>query len=291
MSLLTTEELREIQRLHLQAGRAVDAIFAGDFKSTVRGRGMEFDEVRAYQPGDDVRHIDWNVTARANEPFVKVFREERQNTVMLVVDVSGSARVGTGGADGRTDRRIQQARVAGGLAYASFRSRDRVGLVTFSDRVERFLSARRSRGHVWAVIQAVFEGAAQSRKTDIASAITFASSIQKRRATMVIVSDFLDAGSWEKPLAALANRHTVYAVCVHDPLDDGIDGSFGLVELVDSETGATTLVDARALTGRLPLADRVERLSRTGARVVPLSTTENAFEVLRRTFHARKGTR
>ena len=116
MSLLSPEELRELRRLHLFAGRRVDSLLGGEYRSAVRGRGMEFEEVRQYFPGDDVRHIDWNVTARTGEPFIKVYREERQVTVLLVVDVSGSTRVGTGGRDGRTDRRLQIARVAGGLA-------------------------------------------------------------------------------------------------------------------------------------------------------------------------------
>ena len=119
---LTAEELRELRRVHLAAGRRVDALLAGEYRAAVRGQGMEFEEVRAYVPGDDVRHIDWNVTARTGEPFIKVFREERQLTVQLVVDVSGSARVGSGGRDGRTVRRLQIARIAGGIAYASIRN-------------------------------------------------------------------------------------------------------------------------------------------------------------------------
>jgi uncharacterized protein (DUF58 family) len=288
---LSPDEVREVRRLHLQASRAVDALFAGDLRSSVRGRGMEFDEVRAYQPGDDIRHIDWNVTARSGEPFVKVFREERQNTVLLLVDVSGSTRVGSGGRDGRTDRRAQLARVAGGLAYASFRNRDRVGLLTFSDRVERWLSPRRSRGHVWGVIQAVFAGASTSRRTDLAAALTWLSGVQRRRATIVVVSDFLDPGSWERPLTALAARHTVHAVCVHDPLDERLEG-LGLVELVDSETGAVWTADAgdaeAALRGRMPLSERLERIARTGARGLAIGTEEDAFAALRAAFHPRR---
>src|SRR5262245_58480579 len=281
--MLTVEEIRELQRLHLSAGRRVDSLFAGEYRSAVRGKGMEFEEVRAYVVGDDVRHLDWNVTARTGEPHVKVFREERQVTVLLLVDVSGSTRLGSGGRDGRTDRRLQVARVAGGLAYASLRNQDRVGLVTFSDRVETVLVPRRSRGHAWGVIDAVYRAEAEGRGTDLSEAIRFVRSVQRRRAVVVVVSDFIDPGPWDQPLGSLARRHKVHAVCVHDPLDGALDG-LGLVELVDAETGRRRVVDGRWLR-RAPLADRLTRLARTGARVLPMSTTDDPFAVLMSHFH------
>lgn len=284
MSLLTPEELKEIRRLHLQVGRRVDALFAGDYKSAVRGQGMEFEEVRAYQPGDDVRHIDWNVTARSGEPFIKVFREERQMTLLLVVDVSGSTRVGTGGRDGRTDRRLQLARVAGGLAFASFRNRDQVGLVTFSDQVETFLTPRRTRAHTWAVIQAVYEGRAHNRATDLHEALSFVHGAQKRRAVVVVVSDFLDEGAWDRTLGALARRHAVHCVLMADALDDGL-GDLGLVNVHDAETGADRLVDAATLLGRRTVDERLQRLRRTGAQAFALSTDDDPFAVLHEQFH------
>jgi uncharacterized protein (DUF58 family) len=288
MSLLTPEELREIRRLHVEAGRAVDALFAGEWRSTVRGRGMEFEEVRAYSPGDDVRHIDWNVTARSGDPFVKVFREERQNTVILAIDVSGSTRVGSGGRDGRTDRRLQMARIAGGIAFACFRNRDRVGLLTFSDRIESWLPPRRSGAHTWAVIRAVFAAEAKHRGTDIGQALQFVASTEKKRGTVVVVSDFLDDKPWDKPLGALARRHAVHAVCVTDPMDDQLAG-LGLVELHDAETGRNTLVDAASLVGRFGAEARIERLKRSGARAFPISTAQDAFEVLRRQYASKRG--
>ena len=287
--MLTPEELRELRRLHISAGRRVDNLFAGDYRSAVRGQGMEFEEVRAYVPGDDVRHIDWNVTARTGEPFIKVYREERQVTVLLVVDISGSTGVGSGGRDGRTDRRLQIARVAGGLAYASIRNQDRIGLVTFTSDVETYLPARRSRGHVWAVIQRVYEATGQSRGTDLSAALGFVHQMQRRRAVVVVVSDFLDGGPWESVLGSVARRHKVHAVAVHDPLDAGL-GSLGLVEVVDSETGQTRLVDAAAWVARQSVEERVARVRRCGARTVALSTEEDPFAVLHRHFQ-REGAR
>ncbi|MCA9568110.1 MAG: DUF58 domain-containing protein [Myxococcales bacterium] len=276
MSTLTAEELRELRRLHLAAGRKVDSLFAGDYRSAVRGQGMEFEEVREYSPGDDVRHIDWNVTARTGEPFVKVFREERQLTVLLVVDVSGSTRVGSGGRDGRTDRRLQIARVAGGLAYASIRNQDRIGLVTFSDRVEAFLTPRRSRGHAWAVIQKVFEGTGNHRGTSLPEAFRFVRQVQRRRAVVILISDFLDASDWDTQLGSLARRHKVHALLVSDPLDEGLR-KLGLVEAVDAETGRRRVIDGLTARGVQTMDARLKRLPELGGRVSqatePVSTT------------------
>ncbi|MCO4746934.1 MAG: DUF58 domain-containing protein [Proteobacteria bacterium] len=281
--MLTAEELRELRKLHITAGRKVDSLFGGDYRSAVRGRGMEFEEVREYFPGDDVRHIDWNVTARTDQPHVKVFREERQVTVMLAVDVSGSTRVGTGGRDGRTTRRLQMARVAGGLAYASMRNRDTVGLVTFSNDIERVLVPRRSRNHTWAVIQAVYEGEAKGRGTDLTAALGHVSRIQRRRAVMVIVSDFLDDGPWARMLGAMSRKHTVHAVLVHDALDKKLP-SLGLIDVLDPETGRTRTIDARRLAAGPSVEERLTALRRAGARALAVSTEDDPFLALHQHF-------
>lgn len=283
MSKLSAEDLRELRRIHVAAGRRVDALLAGDWRSAVRGRGMEFEEVRAYVPGDDVRHIDWNVTARSGDAFVKVFREERQMTVLLVVDVSGSTKVGSGGEDGRTDRRLQVARIAGGIAYAGIRSRDEVGLVTFSDRIETWLRPRRTRGHVWAVIQAIFEASGERRGTSIAEAARFVAATWRRRAVVVIVSDFLDPGPWQSAIATLAGRHQVHAILVHDPLDDALPVG-GLVEVEDAETGRRMLVDASTIRPQPDVDARLRALRRSGARAAAVSTSEDAFRALHEHF-------
>ena len=289
MATLTPEELRELRRLHISAGRRVDSLFAGEFRSAIRGQGMEFEEVRAYVPGDDVRHIDWNVTARTNEPHIKVFREERQTTVLLVVDVSGSVHVGTGGRDGRTDRRLQIARIAGGLAYASIRNQDRVGLLTFTERVETYLPPRKSRGHVWSVIREAFTSSGVQRGTNLAEALRFVRAVQRRRAVLVIVSDFMDNGPWSTMLGSLSRRHKVHAVLVNDPLDRSI-GALGLTEVVDAETGQRMLVDGAAYDVGPPHDERVKLLRRHGARVVAVSTQEDPYTALMRHFH-REGAR
>jgi uncharacterized protein (DUF58 family) len=286
---LTPEELRELRRLHVSAGRRVDSLFAGEYRAVVKGQGMEFEEVRLYVPGDDVRHLDWNVTARTGDPHIKVFREERQVTVMLVVDVSASTRLGSGGRDGRTDRRLQIARIAGGLAYASMRNQDRVGLVTFTDRIEQYLAPRRTRGHTWAVIQAVYAGHAAGRSTNLAEALHFVRGIQRRRAVVVVVSDFFDDGGWQPLLGSLSRRHKVHAVCVHDPLDAGLSG-LGLVEVVDAETGQRKIVDGSTFLASRSLDERLARLRRAGARSLAISTQEDPFAALLKHFQ-REGAR
>lgn len=278
----TPEELRDLRRLHIVAGRRVDSAFSGDWRSAMRGQGMEFDQVRPYVAGDDVRHIDWNVTARANEPHVKVFREERQVTVQLVVDVSGSTIPGSGGRDGRTDRRLQIARIAGSLAFAALRNRDRLGLLTWTDQEEAYLPPGASRSHGWAVLQATYAGATRGRRTDLASAFAAVAKRQRRRAVVAVVSDFFDEGNWDRGLANLARRHTVHAILVHDPLDEA--PRLGLVDVVDPETGAQVLVDTAAWSARRSTQARLERIRRTGARAVALSTKDDAIAVLQRWF-------
>jgi uncharacterized protein (DUF58 family) len=287
---LTPDEVRELRRLNVRLGRRVDSLFSGDYRSAVRGRGMEFEEVRPYVPGDDVRHLDWNVTARSGQPFIKVFREERQNTLILAVDVSGSSRVGSGGRDGRTDRRLQMARIAGGMAHAGVHNRDRVGLVLFSDRVEGFLPPRPTRNHAWAVIQAVFESEAAHRRTDLTVALGHLSRVQPRRAVIVLIGDFLDDGPWARPLATLCRRHEVHAIVVHDPLDHGVAG-LGLVEVVDAETGESYLVDGAHWAASHGVEARVDALRKCGARAVAIGTSDDPYTALHLHFQRLGGRR
>lgn len=291
--MLTAEELRQIRRLHVQAGRAVDSPFAGEYRSAFKGRGMEFEEVRPYVPGDDVRHIDWNVTARTGQPFVKEFREERELVMLLVVDVSGSVHFGSGGRDGETDKRRQLARVAGALAFAGIRNGDKVGLLTFSDRVERFVPPRKSRGHAWSIIKAVFEDRPVGRGTDLPLALEHAARMLKRRAVVCVLSDFLsDPGRPDAagPLRHLAWRHRLHCFVVHDPLEARLP-PVGLVELVDAETGRPRLVDAgRARLGP-PVPERLRALQRAGARACEIPVDQDAFHRLVVHFRQHGGAR
>jgi len=277
--VLTPEELRQIRRLQLQAGRRVDSLFAGNYRSAFRGRGMEFEDVRPYVPGDDVRRIDWNVTARTGEPFIKEFREERQLTLLIVLDVSGSVGFGSGGHDGRTDKALQQARIGAALAHAATAASDRVGLVAFARDVVEYIPPRRSRGHAWRVIRTAFAHRAEQRGTDVAAAAEYLGRVLKRRAVICFISDFIDPGPWDRSLASLSRRHRVNAFLLHDPRELAIP-RVGLVELEDAETGQTMLVDASRLRGVLGVEAREQRLRRVGAQVTAVSTGDDPFQRL-----------
>jgi uncharacterized protein (DUF58 family) len=288
--MLTSEELRQIRRLQIQLNRRVDSPFSGQYRSAFRGRGMEFEEVRPYVPGDDVRHIDWNVTARAQQPFVKEFREERELTLVLAVDVSGSLRVGTGGRDGRTDKRLQQARLAGALAWAAVRSGDRVGMMSFTDQVESFLPPRKSRGHAWTVLREAFAPPPARRGTDLALALDRLGRFLKRRSVLVLLSDFLSPTPWERPLSALVSRHQVHAFLVHDPLEARWPADVGLIEVEDAETGGRGLLDSAKLRA-LDVAERARAVRRAGAWVTSVSTAEDPFAQLLHHFQRLEQTR
>lgn len=281
---LTSEELRQIRRLHLQLGRRVDSPFAGEYRSAFRGLGMEFEEVRPYVPGDDVRHIDWNVTARTGEPFVKQFREERELTLLLVLDMSGSMRFGTGGRDGKTDKRLQLARVAGALAFAAIRNGDRVGMLAFTEQVEQYLPPRRARGHAWQVLRAAFAQPPARRGTDLPGALERTTRSLKRKAVVCVLSDFLSEDAFSRPLAVLARRHQVNAFLLHDPLEESIPKGLGLIELEDAETGRRRLVDSSRLRPREPVEERMRAIRRTGAWVSAVSTADDPFATLLQHF-------
>lgn len=286
--MLTPEELRQIRRLHLQAGRAVSSPFAGEYRSAFKGRGMEFEEVRPYVPGDDVRHIDWNVTARTGEPFVKEFREERELQLLLVADVSGSVHFGSGGLDGETDKRRQLARVAGALAFAATRNNDKVGLITFSDRIERAVPPRKSRGHAWTVIRALFEDHPQGQGTDLAQALERAGQMLRRRAVICVLSDFLAPPGFERELRVLSWKHRVHCFLVHDPREARLP-PVGLLRIRDAETGRERLVDARHLRIGSPVPERLALLRRAGARVCEIPVDQDAFHLLAGHFRRQGG--
>jgi uncharacterized protein (DUF58 family) len=290
--MLTPDELRQIRRLTVQAGRRVDSLFAGGYRSAFRGRGMEFEEVRPYVPGDDVRHIDWNVTARANVPHVKEFREERQLTLMLAMDVSGSMAFGSGGRDGRTDKRLQMARVAGALAYAAIRNNDRVGLMAFTDHVELLVPPRRSRGHAWRVIREVFEHRPIRSRTALGGAAEYLGKVLKGRAVICVISDFLSDEDPKRQLSALASRHQLNAFLIHDPRERSIP-SVGLLALQDPETGGRRLVDARHVSQAWTVRARLDSLRRSGAFATSVSTDQDPFQALLGHFHrlGRRGRR
>lgn len=287
------EILAAVRRIEIRTRRLVDEVFSGEYHSVFKGTGMEFREVREYVPGDDVRAIDWNVTARTGQPFLKLYDEERELTVILAVDLSRSGRFGSGS---RTKMEVA-AELCGVLAFAAIANKDKVGLVIFSDRVESYIPPAKGRSHVLRLIRELLTFEPQGRGTDLNEPLKLLGSVLKRKATVFLVSDFW-AGGFTTTLSVLSRRHDVVAVRVRDPREAELPAS-GLVHWVDAETGESALVDTSWGPTRRRLGARVaardEALSRLlqsrGVDLVEVDATGSYVEPLRRFFLAREGRR
>ncbi len=234
--MLPREVLRQIRRLQLKARRAVEDILGGEYHSVFKGAGMAFEEVREYQPGDDVRSIDWNVTARMGHPFVKRFIEERELTVLLAVDVSGSNQFGSG----LQQKREVAAELAAVLAFSAISNNDRVGLVQFTDRVEKYVPPGKGTRHVLRLIRDVLFFQPQRPGTSLREGLDFLNRVQRRRAVVFLFSDFLDR-NFEKAFKRTGSAHDLVAVRLTDPREDTLP-AVGLLELEDAESGARSAV-------------------------------------------------
>ena len=287
--MLPREIVKKIQRIRITTNRLVDAGLGGEYHSVFRGRGMEFSEVRAYVPGDDVRAIDWNVTARTGVPHVKKFVEERDLTTLLVVDLSRSQEFGSR----FLTKRALMAELAGLLAFAAVKNNDRVGALLFTDRLERFIPPRKGFDHALAILRDALVQPMKGTRTDLALALKTAASLLKQRAVVFVLSDFL-AADYEKPLKILRRRHDVVAMPITDPLETALPAR-GLVRLRDAETGLTRVFDAgdpafRAAwqkRGR-PFPDPAEVFRSAGVDSIPLSTDAPYERALVRFFKERE---
>ncbi len=244
--MIPREILKQVRRLEITTRGLVNDVFSGEYHSVFKGRGMSFAEVREYGYGDDIRGIDWNVTARTGSPHVKVFEEERELTLMLVVDVSASAHFGT-----RARMKSElAAELCGVLAFSAIKNNDKVGLILFSDRIERFVPPRKGRRHALRVLRELLYHPAEGTGTDIAGALEYLARVTRRRAVAFLVSDFLAEG-YEKALSVAARRHDLVAVRVGD-LREAEVPPMGFVEFEDPETGERVVVNTsgRAFQGR-----------------------------------------
>jgi uncharacterized protein (DUF58 family) len=259
--MIPAELIRRIRRLEISTRRVVSSVLSGQYHSVFKGRGMAFSEVRQYQPGDEVRTIDWNVTARMREPYVKVFTEERELTVVLLVDVSGSQAFGS---RERSKAEIA-AEVAAQIAFSAIANNDRVGLILFSDRIEKVVPPRKGRSHVLRLVADILTCAPKGRGTDLAAALTYLTHVVKRQSVVFLVSDFLVAG-FEQPLRLAAKRHDLVPVVIADPAEDELPDA-GLVLLEDPETLASAVVDTsdRRVRERFAAAMRRHRQERERA--------------------------
>ncbi|MFT6370169.1 MAG: hypothetical protein ACJAWH_001252 [Maribacter sp.] len=233
----TKELLKKVRKIEIKTRRLSDHIFGGEYHSTFKGRGMTFSEVRQYQFGDDVRSIDWNVTARYNEPYIKVFEEERELTMMLVADISGSSLFGT------TNQFKNEivTEISATLAFSALQNNDKVGLILFSDQVELFIPPKKGKTHVLRIIRELLEFKPKSNKTDITQALKYLTNVMKKKAIVFVLSDFI-ASDYERSLKITGNKHDVTGIRVYDEREESIP-NLGMVQMMDVETGVLQLVN------------------------------------------------
>ena len=290
---MTSEELlNKVRKIEIKTRSLSRNIFAGEYHSQFKGRGMAFSEVREYQPGDDVRTIDWNVTARLNKPYIKIFEEERELTVLLLVDVSGSRDFGTE----KDFKRDMMTEVAATLAFSTIENNDKVGVIFFSDRIEKFIPPKKGKTHVLHIIRELLCFEPESHGTDIAGALQYFSNAIKRHCTAFLISDFIVPGEgairkMEKPLMIAANRHDMHAIRIYDKVDAQLP-DIGLMQMHDAETGNNMWVDTSIERVRRRYAEvwqaQTEGLNslwlKTGTKNVAIRTDEDYVKKLMKLF-------
>ena len=287
--MLPKEMIKRVRRLEIVARRAVNDQLAGQYQSVFKGRGMDFVDVREYQPGDDIRVIDWNVSARMERLFIKQFVEERELTVFLMVDVSGSQLFGT------SQRRKQEAAAELGalIAFSAITNNDRVGLITFTDQVETFIPPKKGRKHVLRVISQILDQQPERRGTNLRAALEHLSRITRKKCVVFLISDFQDTG-WHKPLNIANRRHEVVPLVVRDPMEENLP-NMGIVRMEDPESGEIVAIDTTSPRVRRAFEQETRRLraerEKTFRRMkldfVDVRTDEDYINPLIRYFRAR----
>ncbi len=235
--MLTKELLKQVRQIEIRTKGVVNQVFSGEYHSVFKGRGMEFSEVREYQFGDDIRNIDWNVTARFGHPFIKIFEEERELTVMLMVDMSGSLIFGS------SDKTKQQiaAEIGAVLAFSALKNNDKVGLIMFTDKIEKFVPPRKGRMHVLRIIREILSFEPEGKATNLRAALEYMNNAIKKRSIAFLISDFMDTG-YDKILRIVGKRHDLIGVVLNDRRENDIP-AVGLVKFTDAETGKERWID------------------------------------------------
>ncbi len=288
----TSEILKKVRKIEIKTKGLSQNIFAGQYHSAFKGRGMAFAEVREYQFGDDIRDIDWNVTARFRKPFVKVYEEERELTVMLLVDVSGSLDFGTVKST-ISDLAVEMAAT---LAFCAIQNNDKIGVIFFSDRIEKYIPPKKGRKHILYIIREMLDFEPVSRKTDIGEAVAFFTRVMKRRCTAFLLSDFYDRKDFQKQLQIANNKHDLMAIQVYDRLSKSLP-DVGLLKVCDAETGHEQYIDTSSKQLRAAHArywtEREEKLKQTFSRSnvdwVSVATDEDFVKALMILFASRNG--
>ena len=291
--MIPEEIFKKVRQIHIRTSHMVNDTLAGQYESVFKGQGIEFDEVREYQPGDDIRTIDWNVTARTGRPFVKKFVEERELTIMLIVDISGSLQFGT-----HTRPKAElAAELCAVIAFSAITNNDKVGLIIFTDCIEKFIPPKKGRRHVLRVIRDVLSFTPEGHGTDIAIALEYLNKVTTRKTVSFLVSDFFEqpGGDYEQALRIASKRHDVIAVTIADPREGELP-KLGIIEFQDAETGETVLVDtasshARAEFRRLAKErqqGRSELFRATGIDAIGVQTGESYVGELLKFFRMRE---
>lgn len=236
--MIPSEIIKKIKRIHIKSSRTVNSIMAGQYKSVFRGSGIEFEEVREYCPGDDVKALDWKVSARLGKPFIKLYKEERESIVMLLIDMSASLKFGTFWGS----KLERAAEVASVLAFNAIKNNDKVGAIFFTDQVEKYIPPKKGSSHIWRVIKELFTFVPTGKKTSISTALEFMAKISKKRSFVFVLSDFIDQ-DYLKSLKTARQKHEVIGVMIHDQGSTRLPTK-GIISLVDFETGESRLFDA-----------------------------------------------
>ncbi len=265
--MLTPQLLKEIKHIELKAGFIANEVLGGEYLSAFKGQGMEFDTLRAYQFGDDVRNIDWNVTARMNYPYVKIMREEREMTLMLLIDVSASQHFGSHPAS----KQESAAELAAVLAFLAIRNNDRVGLILFSDRIEQYIPAAKGRSHVWHIIKSILTPRQFSSGTDFKQVLDFLMKVTHKKHMCFLISDFITP---QLHLANVARRHDLVAVQVQDEREAHLSAS-GLLDFVDSESGTSITIDTSNPRTRAALQQAQQQRQRRLQRLLRQNNIDN----------------
>ncbi len=284
-----TELIRKVRRIEIKARGLTRHIFAGEYHSAFKGRGIAFSEVREYHYGDDIRNIDWNVTARFNHPYVKVFEEERELTVMLLIDVSGSGSFGTT----TGFKQDLMTEVAAVLSFSAIFNNDKIGVIFFSDKIEKFIPPQKGKKHILVIIRELLNFRPESRKTDLDIPLRFLTNAIKKRCTAFILSDFF-ASDFEEALRIASSKHDIAAVKVYDPAETRLP-DIGLIKISDAETGAEKWIDTSSVESGKTYArwwnDHVSSISgifkKCGVDSVHLSTAEDYVKPLIKLFEKR----
>ena len=284
------ELLKKVRKIEIKSRGLSQNIFAGEYHSAFKGRGMTFSEVREYQYGDDIRDIDWNVTARHNKPYVKVYEEERELTVMLLVDVSGSRLFGAVG----PEKRDMIAEIAATISFSAITNNDKIGVIFYSDKIEKFIPPKKGRKHILLIIRELLDFQPESRGTDLSLALRYLTDALKKRCTSFIISDFIDNHDYSRALTIASGKHDVYAIQVYDRRDTQLP-DVGLMRVADLETGRECWVDTSSAATRRAYSkwwyDRQQAMNaalrRCRVETASVATDENYVVALRSLFQTR----